>query len=102
MHLLGGPALQAREPVDPGGAFLLGKGGLRAGLLEYHLGVHEVADAPTRDQQPLVGQRLIGQHHRVARDRSEEHTSELQSLMRNSYAVFCVKKTTTTTITTTK
>src|SRR3546814_2919296 len=35
--------------------------------------------------------------------RSEEHTSELQSLMRNSYAVFCLKKkkhnenTTTTT-----
>src|SRR3546814_9460784 len=29
--------------------------------------------------------------HRV---RSEEHTSELQSLMRISYAVFCLKKTT--------
>src|SRR3546814_5714598 len=27
--------------------------------------------------------------------RSEEHTSELQSLMRNSYAVFCFKTTTT-------
>src|SRR3546814_8515418 len=27
------------------------------------------------------------------RDRSEEHTSELQSLMRISYDVFCVKKT---------
>src|SRR3546814_5782185 len=25
-------------------------------------------------------------------DRSEEHTSELQSLMRNSYAVFCLKQ----------
>src|SRR3546814_10301213 len=25
-------------------------------------------------------------------DRSEEHTSELQSLMRNSYAVFCLQK----------
>src|SRR3546814_6227133 len=25
--------------------------------------------------------------------RSEEHTSELKSLMRNSYAVFCLKKT---------
>src|SRR3546814_4209667 len=25
-------------------------------------------------------------------DKSEEHTSELQSLMRNSYAVFCLKK----------
>src|SRR3546814_5444339 len=28
--------------------------------------------------------------------RSEEHTSELQSLMRNSYAVFCLKKNTNT------
>src|SRR3546814_7630986 len=27
-----------------------------------------------------------------AHDRSEEHTSELQSLMRISYAVFCLKK----------
>src|SRR3546814_4551318 len=42
------------------------------------------------------------EHHRVAilnvpglqpqPERSEEHTSELQSLMRNSYAVFCLKK----------
>src|SRR3546814_2759457 len=28
----------------------------------------------------------------VAQGRSEEHTSELQSLMRISYAVFCLKK----------
>src|SRR3546814_3867240 len=32
----------------------------------------------------------------VARNRSEEHTSELQSLMRISYAVFCLKKKITT------
>src|SRR3546814_7594988 len=32
----------------------------------------------------------------VASLRSEEHTSELQSLMRISYAVFCLKKKTTT------
>src|SRR3546814_9993600 len=31
----------------------------------------------------------LGQRHHA---RSEEHTSELQSLMRNSYAVFCLKK----------
>src|SRR3546814_6742611 len=31
---------------------------------------------------------------RRAGDRSEEHTSELQSLMRNSYAVFCLQKKT--------
>src|SRR3546814_10192218 len=30
--------------------------------------------------------------HRVAAWRSEEHTSELQSLMRTTYAVFCLKK----------
>src|SRR3546814_7562218 len=30
--------------------------------------------------------------HLVERARSEEHTSELQSLMRISYAVFCLKK----------
>src|SRR3546814_10257252 len=33
--------------------------------------------------------------------RSEEHTSELPSLMRNSYAVFCLKKKTNTTKNTT-
>src|SRR3546814_2676456 len=30
--------------------------------------------------------------NRYRQSRSEEHTSELQSLMRNSYAVFCLKK----------
>src|SRR3546814_7817502 len=30
---------------------------------------------------------------RLITSRSEEHTSELQSLMRNSYAVFCLQKT---------
>src|SRR3546814_5513816 len=34
-------------------------------------------------------------------DRSEEHTSELQSLMRISYAVFCLKKKKTYTLTNT-
>src|SRR3546814_8553976 len=40
---------------------------------------------------------LMGQRpDRVTRHwRSEEHTSELQSLMRTSYAVFCLKKKTT-------
>src|SRR3546814_8659437 len=44
----------------------------------------------------------VGEHERlgmpaqVGRQRSEEHTSELQSLMRISYAVFCLKKKRTT------
>src|SRR3546814_9455382 len=36
--------------------------------------------------------------HRGLAHRSEEHTSELQSLMRISYAVFCLKKKKTTAI----
>src|SRR3546814_83105 len=40
------------------------------------------------------GDRQVHDDGRLLRDnvRSEEHTSELQSLMRNSYAVFCLKK----------
>src|SRR3546814_1175964 len=38
--------------------------------------------------------RLVWHQRCPARSRSEEHTSELQSLMRISYAVFCLKKKT--------
>src|SRR3546814_8333460 len=38
-----------------------------------------------------------GIDHLQLLDRSEEHTSELQSLMRHSYAVFCLQKKTYTT-----
>src|SRR3546814_2704738 len=37
----------------------------------------------------------LAQRQSVSFQRSEEHTSELQSLMRISYAVFCLKKTIT-------
>src|SRR3546814_10797920 len=37
-------------------------------------------------------QGVVGQGHQYSPQRSEEHTSELQSLMRISYAVFCLKK----------
>src|SRR3546814_1353119 len=44
-------------------------------------------------QAAEVGERPASTGHRAARpERSEEHTSELQSLMRISYAVFCLKK----------
>src|SRR3546814_10205792 len=36
--------------------------------------------------------RIVLTAHRSRKLRSEEHTSELQSLMRISYAVFCLKK----------
>src|SRR3546814_8691218 len=47
--------------------------------------------APVDLQQAVFLETLEHAAHRF-RCRSEEHTSELQSLMRNSYAVFCLKK----------
>src|SRR3546814_7652188 len=58
-----------------------------------------VADAGYRGHNPPEGYKLkiytSGQKRGVDLElvaRSEEHTSELQSLMRISYAVFCLKK----------
>src|SRR3546814_4971610 len=46
-------------------------------------------------QSPQAMQVLRQDHPGNCRERSEEHTSELQSLMRSSSAVFCLKKKTT-------
>src|SRR3546814_5055864 len=67
----------------------------------------QVGEVALADQAELVAQAhdlpAVGGggadclHRREAEqvdERSEEHTSELQSLMRISYAVFCLKKTT--------
>src|SRR3546814_3578305 len=43
-----------------------------------------------------------GRDNQRAKARSEEHTSELQSLMRPSYAVFCLKHKTTSTYSSTQ
>src|SRR3546814_1646900 len=50
-------------------------------------------ERPAHDDR-AVEQALRGGHREQMADllRSEEHTSELQSLMRISYAVFCLKK----------
>src|SRR3546814_9184478 len=50
------------------------------------------ADAARPAGQPALGQRREGPARPGRNLRSEEHTSELQSLMRISYAVFCLKK----------
>src|SRR3546814_10794128 len=50
-------------------------------MLDVHAQMREVRKRESGDPIPLV-----------AEARSEEHTSELQSLMRISYAVFCLKQ----------
>src|SRR3546814_10179384 len=60
--------------------------------------VEEKPDAVVDADQPIaVGPRRTAafeQNALIGIGRSEEHTSELQSLMRISYAVFCLKKKT--------
>src|SRR3546814_7167180 len=83
----------------------------------FSLGYEILDDGDLGPQHPgslvyaslTLGERTLSIHRYTTRDgytgffdtagrsietRSEEHTSELQSLMRNSYAVFCLKKQT--------
>src|SRR3546814_5576370 len=97
-----------RKHIIAGG----GEEGHRIGAIE-RVAAHEIAavdDARRTGQRPddvrIVGQAVEQQPRRAVeregiaqpvarrgeRSRSEEHTSELQSLMRISYAVFCLKK----------
>src|SRR3546814_2274862 len=54
--------------------------------------VAEELSHPAGTVEPPGGSSVLLPHQPI--QRSEEHTSELQSLMRISYAVFCLKKTT--------
>src|SRR3546814_7772009 len=47
-----------------------------------------------KDVERCIARVLCALDRASAVDRSEEHTSELQSIMRSSYAVFCLKKKT--------
>src|SRR3546814_1059255 len=81
---------------------VLGRGGRqrRAGALVDHHYVRRRADLPAVAVVEVAQRLLVHEVDRVAEglearlqtERSEEHTSELQSLMRISYAVFCWKK----------
>src|SRR3546814_9720249 len=69
------------------------------GVVPYRFGgerktqvVPAVAFAGAHRCLPLIGADEGGQAYVPAGFRSEEHTSELQSLMRISYAVFCLTK----------
>src|SRR3546814_4582488 len=76
----GGAVDAAAGLVGPQGEAFADDGEVVLGVRRAGIG----APAPLRDRAAVAG----------AHDgRSEEHTSELQSLMRISYAVFCLKKT---------
>src|SRR3546814_5893157 len=53
---------------------------------------HETRAGPASDMVPAWVNEMLAAGYSTQSSRSEEHTSELQSLMRISYAVFCLKK----------
>src|SRR3546814_20165675 len=62
-------------------------------VMDMHTGFAAQRKAQHRLGDAVGGHRLIATHRPARDSRSEEHTSELQSLMRISHAVFCLKKT---------
>src|SRR3546814_6109808 len=74
------PGVQALDGVD----FEVHAGAVNVLIGENGAGKSTLMKIIAGVEQPSAGRLLL--------DRSEEHTSELQSLMRISYAVFCLKK----------
>src|SRR3546814_3462188 len=67
---------------------------IAAALLAKHLYDNHVIEQHEAERAAIVERsaRQASEGATAKSDRSEEHTSELQSLMRISYAVFCLKK----------
>src|SRR3546814_2010494 len=67
---------------------------MQAGFMRHHhnLARERRARRPKKLHRPSL--RVPAPNIPLVAHRSEAHTSELQSLMRISYAVFCLKKTT--------
>src|SRR3546814_2622972 len=77
---------RAARPVDPFGHEM---------VVHQRPGAGNIAGVEPRDPRPeqqLDDKDGDNGHRRTLQPRSEEHTSELQSLMRTSYAVFCLKQ----------
>src|SRR3546814_3646579 len=89
LRAAGGPSLQSQQAAA--GSLRQGSA-RRASLARRRLRLPRRASARGPGDGPA---QLRLRHAEVRGDRrSEEHTSELQSLMRISYAVFCLKKKT--------
>src|SRR3546814_2725169 len=87
-------ALRSRHRGDISGA----RGGKAQGGRSVACDAGQGAEIDVDDVIDVGADEVVGGRHRggaaIEQRRSEEHTSELQSLMRNSYAVFCLKKKT--------
>src|SRR3546814_6897895 len=82
------------RPTKWGNPYSIEEYGRKRAILNYRTDLEGLIAIGTIDLEPLRGKNLACWCPLEApcHARSEEHTSELQSLMRISYAVFCLKK----------
>src|SRR3546814_1370408 len=96
-----GARVHLRKPLRLGGSALdaclgdMKRGGPEIGTARHRACLEFVQHRVVEGAPPVGGQRRLVRRRRrvqrrIAAARSEEHTSELQSLMRISYAVFCL------------
>src|SRR3546814_5061571 len=88
-----------RNIADGNSSAAFGTNSIASGDYSLALGSSDQPDTGARVAAGATNGVAIGRNAAVAAAgvdaiRSEEHTSELQSLMRTSYAVFCLKKKT--------
>src|SRR3546814_7706230 len=82
-----------RQFVDIDGHRALKAGAIAIGVDAARREIVEILRRPVDDDaRRVLGDAFIADDAKIIELRSEEHTSELQSLMRISYAVFCLKK----------
>src|SRR3546814_3223356 len=92
MPELSAPSVAGRQALQPLQIEQRDTGRFRKGDGAVSLEAREAAAHGLHGKAEIVGN--VAPCHRQRDRRSEEHTSELQSLMRISYAVFCLKKKT--------
>src|SRR3546814_8966638 len=101
-----GSVFSAFTCFGPGGCWEGGTGGAAGGAMSMKMagsGADVLTCGPSHQAATISGIAWTPStiasafvQRPISPGRSEEHTSELQSLMRISYAVFCLKKKTTT------
>src|SRR3546814_2403457 len=91
----------ARPCSEPGFRAAVDAQFSRTGKIRLHLAPPLLSRLDPRTGRPaqrrfgpwiFTAMALLAKGKRLRGSRSEEHTSELQSLMRNTYAVFCLQK----------
>src|SRR3546814_5563218 len=86
------PAFRPQQIPDPLGQPAADRPGRRIGAVDGGKAIGDAGELRDIERDKPPGGKVIADHRARHVARSEEHTSELQSLMSISYTVICLKK----------